>query len=99
MIYTNNAECEIIFLRSSLFNRTGRIIFPAIENIQSVTPKRNDKIKYFYNMFIEISQKKMSKLGELVFAAFDHARKSSGLGVKDLLSEGILPYRQKLYAV
>ena len=24
MIYTNNAECEIIFLRSSLFNRTGR---------------------------------------------------------------------------
>ena len=42
----------------------------------------------------------MSKLGELVFAAFDdHARKSSGLGVKDLLSEGILPYRQKLYAV
>ena len=50
-------------------------------------------------MFMEISQKKMSKLGELVFAAFDHARKSSGLGVKDLLSEGILPYRQKLYAV
>ena len=28
MIYTNNAECEIIFLRSSLFNRTGRIVFP-----------------------------------------------------------------------
>ena len=27
MIYTNNAECEIIFLRSSLFNRTGRKIF------------------------------------------------------------------------
>ena len=26
MIYTNNAECEIIFLRSSLFNRTGRKI-------------------------------------------------------------------------
>ena len=24
MIYTNNAECEIICLRSSLFNRTGR---------------------------------------------------------------------------
>ena len=24
MIYNNNAECEIIFLRSSLFNRTGR---------------------------------------------------------------------------
>ena len=41
----------------------GKIIFPAIENIQSVTPKRNDKIKYFYNMFIEISQKKISKLG------------------------------------
>ena len=34
----------------------GKIIFPAIENIQSVTPKRNDKIKHFYNMFIEISQ-------------------------------------------
>ena len=27
MIYTNNAECEIIFLRSSLFNRTGRKFF------------------------------------------------------------------------
>lgn len=27
MIYTNNAECEIIFLRSSLFNRTGRYFF------------------------------------------------------------------------
>ena len=27
MIYNNNAECEIIFLRSSLFNRTGRNIF------------------------------------------------------------------------
>ena len=35
----------------------GKINFPAIENIQSVTPKRNDKIKYFYNMFIEILQK------------------------------------------
>ena len=34
----------------------GKINFPAIENIQSVTPKRSDKIKYFYNMFIEISQ-------------------------------------------
>ena len=30
MIYTNNAECEIIFLRSSLFNRTGRNYFPYI---------------------------------------------------------------------
>ena len=35
----------------------GKIIIPAIENIQSVTPKRNDKIKHFYNMFIEILQK------------------------------------------
>lgn len=26
MIYNNNAECEIIFLRSSFFNRTGRKI-------------------------------------------------------------------------
>ena len=32
MIYNNNAECEIIFLRSSLFNRTGRKIFETLSS-------------------------------------------------------------------
>ena len=35
MIYTNNAECEIIFLRSSLFNRTGRKISSLNETLDS----------------------------------------------------------------
>ena len=39
------------------------------------------------------------KLGEVVFAAFDYARKSCGLTGTELVSEGLIPYRQKLYAV
>lgn len=50
-------------------------------------------------MLMKISQEKMSKLGEVVFAAFDHARKSHGLACGDLVSEGLIPYRQKLYVV
>ena len=50
-------------------------------------------------MLIKISQEKMLKLGEVVFAAFDNARKSCGLTGTDLVSEGLIPYRQKLYAV
>ena len=50
-------------------------------------------------MLIKISQAKMLKFGEVVFAAFDYARKSCGLTAKELVSEGLIPYRQKLYAV
>ena len=50
-------------------------------------------------MLIKISQAKMLKLGEVVFAAFDYARKSYGLTGNELVSEGLIPYRQKLYAV
>ena len=50
-------------------------------------------------MLIKISQEKMLKLGEVVFAAFDNARKSCGLTGTELVSEGLIPYRQKLYVV
>ena len=50
-------------------------------------------------MLIKISQAKMLKLGEVVFAAFDYARKSCALTGNELVSEGLIPYRQKLYAV
>ena len=50
-------------------------------------------------MLIKITQEKMSKIGEVVFAAFDYARKSCGLTGNVLVSEGLLPYRQKLYVV
>ena len=38
-------------------------------------------------------------IGEVVFAAFDCARKSNGLMGNDLVSEGLIPNRQKLYVV
>ena len=50
-------------------------------------------------MFIKVSREKMSKIGEVVFAAFDYARKSCGLTGTELVSEGLIPYRQKLYVV
>ena len=50
-------------------------------------------------MFIKVSQEKMSRIGEVVFAAFDCARKSNGLMGNDLVSEGLIPNRQKLYVV
>ena len=50
-------------------------------------------------MLMKISQEKMLKLGEVVFAAFDYARKSNGLMGNDLVSEGLIPYRQKIYVV
>ena len=50
-------------------------------------------------MFIKVSRDKMSKIGEVVFAAFDCARKSNGLTGNDLVSEGLIPNRQKLYVV
>ena len=50
-------------------------------------------------MLMKISQEKMLKLGEVVFAAFDYARKSKGLMGNDLVSEGLIPYRQKIYVV
>ena len=50
-------------------------------------------------MFIKVSQDKMSKIGKVVFAAFDCARKSNGLMGNDLVSEGLIPNRQKLYVV
>ena len=50
-------------------------------------------------MFIKVSQEKMSKIGEVVFAAFYCARKSNGLMGNDLVSEGLIPNRQKLYVV
>ena len=50
-------------------------------------------------MLIKISQAKMLKLGEVVFAASYYARKSCGLTGNELVSEGLIPYRQKLYAV
>ncbi|WP_158215947.1 hypothetical protein [Prevotella sp. P5-92] len=48
---------------------------------------------------MKISQEKMLKLGDVVFAAFDYARKSNGLMGNDLVSEGLIPYRQKIYVV
>ena len=50
-------------------------------------------------MLITISQTKMLKLGEIVYAAFDYARKSCGLTGNELVSEGLIPYRQKIYVV
>ena len=50
-------------------------------------------------MVIENSQEKMSKLGDIIFTAFDLARESCGLTAMDLVSEGLIPYRQKLYVV
>ena len=50
-------------------------------------------------MFIKVSREKMSKIGEVVFAAFDCARKLNGLMGNDLVSEGLIPNRQKIYVV
>ena len=50
-------------------------------------------------MLIKSTQAKMLKLGELVFDALDYTRKSCGLTGNELVSEGLIPYRQKLYAV
>ena len=63
---------------------------------------RSYKINYFYIMIIEISEKKMKKVGELVFESFNRARmyrRSCRLTAKMLVDEGIIPNRQKLYAV
>lgn len=41
----------------------------------------------------------MKKVGELVFEAFDVARKSRRLKLQTLVDEGVIPYRKKIYAV
>lgn len=56
MIYTNNAECEIIFLRSSLFNRTGRKYFSVqrdddvINNVRNRVAVYEDSIRRHHEM-------------------------------------------------
>lgn len=46
-----------------------------------------------------ISQERMKKVGEVVFATFDAARKSRTLTMQQLLDEGILSYRMQVYAI
>ena len=46
-----------------------------------------------------ISQERMKKVGEVVFATFDAVRKSRTLTLKQLLDEGILSYRMQVYAI
>lgn len=46
-----------------------------------------------------ISQERMKKVGEAVFATFDAARKSRTLTLQQLLDEGILSYRMQVYAI
>ena len=56
-------------------------------------------------MIIEISEKKMKKVGELVFETFNEARKErksrnlSILTATALVNDGIIPNREKIYAV
>ena len=41
----------------------------------------------------------MKKVGEVVFATFNAARKCHTLTMKQVLVEGILTYREQVYAV
>ena len=50
-------------------------------------------------MLIEISQKRMQEVGALMYEAFVMARSSRRLSVKELIDEGLITYRNKLYAV
>ena len=56
-------------------------------------------------MIINISQEKMKKVGELVFETFNEARKErksrnlSILTATALVNDGIIPNREKIYAV
>lgn len=56
-------------------------------------------------MIINISQEKMKKVGELVFETFNEARKDrksrnlSILTATALVNDGIIPNREKIYAV
>ena len=56
-------------------------------------------------MIIEISEKKMKKVGEVVFETFNEARKErksrnlSILTATALVNDGIIPNREKIYAV
>lgn len=55
------------------------------------------KKQYMKKLFI--SQERMKKVGEAVFATFDAARKSRTLTMQQLLDEGILSYRMQVYAI
>ncbi len=46
-----------------------------------------------------ISEERMKKVGEAVFAAFDAARKFHRLTLKQLVEEGVLSYRMQVYAI
>ena len=48
---------------------------------------------------LKISRERMKKVGEVVFATFDAARKCHTLTMKQVLVEGILTYREQVYAV
>ena len=50
-------------------------------------------------MLIEMSQERMKEVGKVSFATFNAARSSRLLSVQQLLDEGIIPTRQKLYTV